>query len=158
MDRPPIVSFLFFASVLVFFAIGAWESRRSESNAIESATNKIMTRHDRILQMSRTALPQAQFHYTFNALDPSASELLAATSIFDPDDEYFGLPDTNGRELVAAYCASCHSLRIVMQQQANETRWNQMLTWMTEKQGMPELPKEERRIVIKYLSENFGAE
>lgn len=94
----------------------------------------------------------------FSALDPLALPNVSnELGGFDPEDEYWGLPRTNGYELVDAYCSGCHSLQIVMQQRADETRWRYMLQWMSEEQNMPELPQDEEEIVLKYLLTHFGS-
>jgi hypothetical protein len=59
--------------------------------------------------------------------------------------------------LVDQNCTACHSIRIVMQQHATEERWDHLLTWMVEEQGMWEMPEEERATVLAYLTEHFGA-
>ncbi len=62
----------------------------------------------------------------------------------------------NGREEVAALCSACHSLAIVRQQGLDRDRWDELMTWMTKKQGMPELKGKERTLVVQYLAKNFG--
>lgn len=95
----------------------------------------------------------------FDAIDPNVriSDFAAAAARFDPRDEYHGLPREEGFELVDAYCTACHSLRIVMQQHATRERWDDLLVWMVEKQGMPALPGDEREVVMDYLATHFGA-
>ena len=66
------------------------------------------------------------------------------------------LPQGEGREEVAALCAACHSLKIVKQQGLDADRWDELMTWMTEKQGMPELDPEDRTKIVSYLAEHFG--
>lgn len=72
------------------------------------------------------------------------------------EDEYLGLPDDEGREEVVAYCGACHSLRLVVQQRLPRYRWEELMVWMTEKQGMPKLPADEEKLVIDYLAEHLG--
>ncbi len=91
-----------------------------------------------------TALPSNNVH--------SSTEYAA----FNATDDYFGLPRKGAYEDVANYCGACHSLQIVMQQRATKPRWDYMLTWMSQKQGMMELPADTRAEVLNYLSENFG--
>ena len=67
-----------------------------------------------------------------------------------------GLPKGKGREDVAALCAACHSLSIVRQQGLDRDRWNELMTWMTEKQGMPAMESRQRKAVVDYLAQNFG--
>jgi cytochrome c len=81
----------------------------------------------------------------------------AATAAGAPSmaDE-LNLPQGAGREDVAAICAACHSLSIVRQQGLDEDRWDELMTWMTEKQGMPELEAQQRKNVVSYLAKHFG--
>ena len=72
------------------------------------------------------------------------------------DDEYFGLPEGKGREEITAYCAACHSLRLVSQQRLPRYRWEELLVLMNEKHGMPKLPPEDEKIVTDYLAEKLG--
>lgn len=71
-------------------------------------------------------------------------------------DDFDGLPPGDGREETHAICAACHSLSIVRQQGLDADRWDDLMTWMTEKQGMPALPAAERKRIVAYLAKNFG--
>lgn len=66
------------------------------------------------------------------------------------------LPDGNGSELVEAYCAACHSLKIVTQQGMSRDRWDETLRWMVEEQEMPPIEAGDRAIILDYLSRHFG--
>ncbi|UTW60272.1 hypothetical protein KFE96_08145 [Kordiimonas sp. SCSIO 12603] len=122
---------------------------------------------DQELQERRSARVEAmaaaydgsiRYKDTFNALDPLIKRsAIARGSKFDPNDDYWGLPRTEGYEEVAAYCASCHSLAIVMQQRVTPERWDYLLDWMVEKQNMPELEAEERALIHRYLIEHFSS-
>ena len=83
---------------------------------------------------------------------PSAAPAPQAAMVEDFD----GLPPGEGREETHAICAACHSLRIVQQQGLSAERWDELLVWMTEKQGMPKLPADERQRIIAYLAKNYG--
>ena len=72
------------------------------------------------------------------------------------DEDFEGLPAGAGREEVFYLCAACHSLKLVTQQGLPRYRWDELLTWMTEKQGMPELDGTERSVVLDYLAEHYG--
>ncbi|WP_217906214.1 c-type cytochrome [Vibrio natriegens] len=58
--------------------------------------------------------------------------------------------------LVAAICSACHSLHMVAQQGLSRTRWDKMLDWMIEEQGMEELDGDNREAVLDYLSTYYG--
>lgn len=72
------------------------------------------------------------------------------------EEDFAGLPAGSGREEVFYLCAACHSLKLVTQQGLPRDRWDELLTWMTEKQGMPELDGTERDLVLDYLAEHYG--
>jgi cytochrome c len=70
--------------------------------------------------------------------------------------DFQGLPAGKGREEVFYLCNACHSLKTVKQQGLPRDRWDELLHWMTEKQGMPALEGQERDLVLDYLAENYG--
>ena len=75
----------------------------------------------------------------------------------DHDDAFYGgMPEDVGREEVAINCQACHSLRMVTQQGLNRTRWDHLLDWMVEEQGMAELNDDETTLVLDYLSKYYG--
>ena len=82
------------------------------------------------------------------AFSPAVSPALAQEAeILEPGE---------GREVTAAICSGCHSLRLVAQQGMSRTRWDDLLDWMVEKQGMPALDPETRTTVLDYLAEHYG--
>ena len=112
----------------------------------------------RIAEMSENWSSSPNYQQVFVPLSPlsvdNSDDILRA--VFDASDDYSGLPRTGEYEYVELLCSSCHSLEIVMQQRATRERWSYMLTWMTEKQGMAELPPEDTEAIIEYLAEHFG--
>jgi hypothetical protein len=72
------------------------------------------------------------------------------------DDEFDGLPPGLGQEDTYYACNVCHSIRLVTQQRLSRERWDELLDWMVEKQGMPPLPEEDRALVLGYLAEHFN--
>lgn len=93
----------------------------------------------------------------YAALNPYA-DITASTaaSVFDPHDEYWGLPRSAGVESVATWCSACHTLQIVMQQRQSRDGWDYLLHWMVDKQGMAEPPAETRAEILDYLSREFS--
>lgn len=91
------------------------------------------------------------------ALDPAAPvDAAGAHAVFNPADPYGGLPQTGGYDLVASYCSACHSLRVVMAQGLTKERWDRLLVWMVERQGMPEPEPADRQAILDYLAANFA--
>jgi hypothetical protein len=66
------------------------------------------------------------------------------------------LPDGPYRDEVFYLCTACHSSRLVRNQAMSRARWDQTLSWMTERHGMPELEGEEREGFLDYLTAHFG--
>jgi hypothetical protein len=54
------------------------------------------------------------------------------------------------------FCTACHSSHLVRNQAMSRERWDETLTWMSERHGMPELAGEERGRVLDYLTAHFG--
>jgi hypothetical protein len=65
-------------------------------------------------------------------------------------------PDGPYRDEVFYLCTACHSSRLVRNQAMSRERWDETLTWMSERHGMPELEGEERARFLDYLSAHFG--
>lgn len=97
------------------------------------------------------------YDVTFQALRPiSVHDGQTGRAVFDVQDDYWGLPRTDGYELVDLYCTACHSLQVVMQQRASYDRWQTTLKWMTDTQNMAPLPAEDEVIILSYLADHFG--
>ncbi len=150
MMRPPSVSLFFFAFAAAFVIYGAFSNR--ERPAPEMFTPQ--PAGEETLVANGATLPD--YNWRFDALDPGIVDASSVSVAFDPADDYWGLPRADGVDLVASYCAACHSLRIVMQQHATETRWRELMAWMIEKQGMGPPPDDDLEMIINYLSDQFG--
>lgn len=162
-DRPPTVSVLFFlAALAVLIAMWVAAHRRETPTSARAVRNAeaaapASTREDRVRRFAENWPREPDFALVFNALDPSFDIVETAAIRFDPADDYFGLPRSEGYYLVYGYCGACHSLRIVMQQHATRERWVELLQWMHDKQGMPEPAPGEKAVLIDYLAGHFGA-
>jgi len=84
-----------------------------------------------------------------------AEPVAPAAAPAEPED-FGGLPPGEGREETHAICGACHSLRLVTQQGLDADRWDGLMEWMTEKQGMPRLDKDERERIVAYLAKFYG--
>lgn len=80
---------------------------------------------------------------------------LAAATLAQ-EDEFGGLPDGPGQEATYYTCNACHSVRLVTQQRLPRRRWDQLLDWMVEKQGMAPLAAEERALILDYLGSHLN--
>jgi len=112
----------------------------------------------RVAQHAEKWSKEPVYEADFNALDPSYKMPSMTDSMFDPSDDYWGLPrdDKDAYELVDAYCTACHSASIVMQQRATPDRWKELLIWMEEKQGMAKIPDEDEDLVLEYIGTYFS--
>lgn len=72
------------------------------------------------------------------------------------DSEFGVLVPGEGAEETYIYCAACHSERLVAQQGLTRERWDELLVWMVEKQGMHPIDEPERSLILDYLAENYG--
>lgn len=81
---------------------------------------------------------------------------VASAPQYDPEDEWHGLPEDEGRDVLYYNCVACHSMGTIMQQRLNRSMWNRTIDRMINDMGMPEPPEEEREIILDYLEEHFG--
>ncbi|MEM6971503.1 MAG: aldehyde dehydrogenase [Pseudomonadota bacterium] len=96
--------------------------------------------------MTRTALAAAAL-----TLSLSVSPLAAAA-------EFGVLFEADGVETTYNNCAACHSERLVAQQGMTRARWDKMLDWMIEEQGMWELEPDDRTVILDYLAEHYNTD
>lgn len=82
---------------------------------------------------------------------------LAMASNADEEEYFYGvLVDKPGVDVTYAYCAGCHSERIIAQQGLTRAGWEELLDWMIEEQGMGEIEDPDYTMIIDYLSEHYG--
>ncbi len=82
--------------------------------------------------------------------------LAAAAAAREVREDPGVLPDGPGRDEVFHLCTGCHSSRVVRNQALSRGRWDETLTWMSERHGMPELAGEQRELFLDYLTAHFG--
>ncbi|MEQ9812402.1 MAG: hypothetical protein RLO50_06445 [Azospirillaceae bacterium] len=85
---------------------------------------------------------------------PVGANAPAATADLHPE---FGLPDTEGVDVVYYACTVCHSAATFTMQHMTEARWDYTLDWMVETQGMNPMTPEDRSTALTYLVRHFGA-
>lgn len=66
-----------------------------------------------------------------------------------------GLVVDDGYELVLRSCGSCHSYKLVTQNNADAAGWTETIRWMQETQKLWDLGANEPKIVA-YLAKNYG--
>lgn len=91
------------------------------------------------------------------AMAPDASSLAQSVEPeFAPQDETpEQYPEGPNREDAFYSCTACHGFRIVAAQGMSRSRWDETLTWMTERHNMPALEGEDREKVLDYLEHAF---
>ena len=85
-----------------------------------------------------------------------ALSLSAATLAAADDGEFGVLHLAPGVEDTYYACTACHSEMIVAQQGLTRAGWDELLDWMVEEQGMPELDSEERTTILDYLAAHYN--
>ena len=159
MTRPPFITLLFLAAPIAFLAYGALSSRSVSSLNVESESHgEAVEAPTATAETPTTESTTIAYGSSFDPRNPYASETVSgADTPFDPADDYWGLPRTEGVDLVAGLCSSCHSLEIVMQQRMTPDRWDYTLNWMMEKQGMVRLDEAQYDMVYAYLTSHFSS-
>jgi cytochrome c553 len=73
----------------------------------------------------------------------------------DPEDAPELYPAHPRRDDAFYACVACHSFKLVAQQGMSRARWDDSITWMTERHKMPKLEGKDREAVLDYLSTVF---
>lgn len=66
-----------------------------------------------------------------------------------------GLVIDHGFSVIKAQCGSCHSTKLVAQNNLSRQGWLELIRWMQDKQNLWDLGDQES-IVLDYLEKNFG--
>jgi hypothetical protein len=69
----------------------------------------------------------------------------------DPDQ----YPDAPGRDDAFYACGGCHAFRLVASQGLTRERWNETISYMTERHGMPKLEGKDRELILDYLAKTY---
>lgn len=91
----------------------------------------------------------------------SSSDLKYSANIVDEDQIVNGIHIATGMiyddnfNVVRSACTSCHSAKLVTQNRATRDGWKQMIRWMQATQGLPDLGKNEVKI-LDYLAKNYA--
>jgi mono/diheme cytochrome c family protein len=74
-------------------------------------------------------------------------------STFTPQDERIeDLPTGAGRDETFGMCTACHGYRLVSNQGMTREKWDETLTWMTERHNMPDIQGADRDVILDYLA------
>lgn len=66
------------------------------------------------------------------------------------------LPDGIGKQETFDGCASCHSIKLVVQQGLDKDGWLETIDWMVEEQGMDPIENGLAETIADYLATHFG--
>ena len=64
-------------------------------------------------------------------------------------------PEGEVAEEVGYFCSACHSLEIIKQQGLDRKRWDDVMRWMIDDHGMPELDEDTYGRFLDFLTETF---
>lgn len=105
-------------------------------------------------QMGSTSQPAKT---AASALEAESSEKVASVSE-KPGYQIkeLKLPEGVGKEETEAYCGACHSMRLVVQQGQTREGWIELFEYMVEEHDMEPLPSDDEKLVLDYLSTNYG--
>ncbi len=62
------------------------------------------------------------------------------------------LPAGPGREETFGLCTACHGYTLVSNQGMTREKWDETLTWMTERHNMPDIRGADRDVILDYLA------
>lgn len=71
-------------------------------------------------------------------------------------EDYGGLPEAPDRDAVYFNCSACHSIQLVTQQNLSRERWDELMDWMVQENGMHPLSPWARTRIVNYLASHFG--
>ena len=86
-----------------------------------------------------------------------ADEHIDTGSESEEEQELFrGMPADEGRLEVFGFCASCHSIDLVLQQGLSRAVWEEVLVDMVSEYQMVPLRPEVRGKILDYLEKHYG--
>jgi len=83
----------------------------------------------------------------------AASAQQAAFTPRDETPEEFAAG--TGRDDTFYACTACHNFKLVAQQGMSRRQWDETITLMTQRHGMPPLEDKDREIVLNYLESAY---
>jgi hypothetical protein len=86
---------------------------------------------------------------------PAPESAAQSRRVRPPEEQPEQYPDGPNREDTFYFCTACHSFKIVAQQGMSRERWDESLTWMTERHNMPQVHGKDRDKILDYLAGAF---
>ena len=87
------------------------------------------------------------------ATGPAARIMPPPGYVRDTADVPENLPEGSNREEIFYFCTACHGSALIARQGLSRDRWDEVLTLMTDRHGMPPLEGAERDRYLDYLAE-----
>ena len=85
--------------------------------------------------------------------------MTAAGSAQDTTGNEYGLMvEGVGVEETFYACTACHSEMLIVQQGNTRDRWDKLLYWMVDEQGMAPLDESERDVILDYLATHYNTD
>ena len=81
---------------------------------------------------------------------------LRSNAVAKEKNKHQGLSPVSGVKLVLKNCTVCHSADIILENHMSRKAWDKTITWMQKEQGLWELNKEIRKIILDYLAKTQG--
>jgi len=82
--------------------------------------------------------------------------LTAAHATGKQESEFGQLFNAPGVETTYYACIACHSEMIIAQQGLSRAHWAELLEWMVEEHGMPEIEEPDLTKILDYLSTHYN--
>ena len=83
---------------------------------------------------------------------PAQAQQVPAKAFTPKDEQIEDLPEGPGREETFGLCTACHGYRLVSNQGMTRDKWDETMTWMTERHGMPDIQGADRDLILDYLA------
>lgn len=87
--------------------------------------------------------------------ETARAEAARMAAVQRPAETADALPAGHGREDTFAACTACHSTAIIRRSGLSRERWDALMDWMVEKQGMNPLDPDQRVVIVDYLAGAF---
>jgi hypothetical protein len=110
-----------------------------------------------LLRLTRPACGKAWMAVLILAASLTGSALAQPTApAFVPREESpEEFPAGPGRDETFYACTACHNFKLVAAQGLSRERWDDSISWMTQRHNMPPLEGAERKVVLDYLAATY---
>jgi len=71
-------------------------------------------------------------------------------------DKVTGLVKADGWDTVRNNCIACHSAKLITQNHGTRNKWQAIIQWMQETQGLAQLDADTLNTIVTYLTAHYG--